>query len=171
MPWELTLLKYDGVPPRFRRDADAQRELPLGTLHEVRNHISNALPGTAWYEELPLIEMMKANGSESWKTWDKEMIESASMPKLKAVYNAGGVCFEMFGFSQVGPLKHVLMEIRGNENPIPALRSLCDPKNWSVVEEGTEPEFIRLDGEAIDRWNKWQKYLNVAIQQSQLDNS
>lgn len=166
MPWELTIVNYDGTPPRLFKDADEARELPMGTLDEVRKYISEVLPGTEWHEEPPLLEMMKASGSELWKDWDQQMIAFASMPKWRAIYQDGGLSFDMFGFEHDGPVKHFLIDVRGSENPIPALQVLCDTTGWSVAEMGKDGEFLDLDGAAGERWNQWRDYLNRAIQQT-----
>jgi hypothetical protein len=166
MPWELTLVNYDGKPPRFRKDADERRELPLGTLEEVRKHISTVLPEIEWSVEPPLIEMMKATGSNLWEDWDEEMKAAASIPKLQAVYYRENLSIEMFGFEQNGPLRFVLMDVRGSDNPIPILRKLCEPRGWSFAEMSKDGEFLDLSGNDT-RWDNWQHYLNYAIDQVQ----
>jgi hypothetical protein len=145
------MVNYDGKPPRFRKDADERRELPLGTLDEVRNHISTVLPEIKWSVEPPLIEMMKA---------------AASIPKLQAVYYRANLSIEMFGFEQNGPLRFVLMDVRGSDNPIPILRKLCEPRGWSFAEMSKDGEFLDLSGND-KRWDNWQHYLNYAIDQVQ----
>lgn len=166
MPWELVVVNYEGKPPRLYQDSDKTRQLPLGTLDEVRKHISTVFPGTEWREEPPLIDLMKASGSTSWKSWDKETIAAASKPKLRAVYGHGNLFFEMFGFEQDGPLRFVLLDIRGQENPLPLLRKLCEPKGWSLAEMGKDGEFLDFTGSsAEDKWNSWQLFLQQAINQ------
>jgi hypothetical protein len=165
MPWELVVYHYGGPPPRLQKDADKKRQLPLGSLNEVRKHISTVLPGTEWYEDPPLIEMMKAAGNTSWETWDQQMIADASKPKLKSVYRHGNVTFEMFGFEQDGPLCYVLLDVRGCDNPLPLLRALCAPKGWSIAEMGKDGEFLDLDGPHAEKcWNNWQRFLDSAIE-------
>ena len=163
MPWELTILKYDGEPPRMRRDAQKERELPLGTLAEVKGHITEVMPGTEWYEEPSLIEIMKMTGSDTWKDWDDEMIAASSEPKIKAHFESGDTSFEMFGFEADGPIRHFLMDIRGNDNPISTLRALCLPKRWSVAEMSRDGEFLALSGNSDSRWNAWLGFLGAAI--------
>ena len=164
MPWELVVVKYDGKPPRLQRDSDKNRQLPLGTLDEVRDHISSLLPGIEWHVEPSLIEMMKANGSGLWKNWDERMIADASKPKLKATLIRDDMSFEMFGFEQDGPLRFFLLDVRGRENPLPLLRALCETKGWSIAEMGKDGEYLDLTGSsAQDRWDGWQRYLSAAI--------
>jgi hypothetical protein len=166
MPWELVILNYDGNPPRYRTEADKSRELPLGTLDEVREHLSSVLPALEWYEDPPLIEMMKANGSDLWKHWDEAMIAHASLPKLRALFQDGELSLELFGFEQDGPLRFVLLDVRGGKNPMPILRALCEPRGWSLAEMGKDGEFLDF-ASADKKWDDWQRYLNYAINQVQ----
>ncbi len=163
MPWELTIVNYDGEPPRFVADSNRDRHLPLGTLEEVRAYISSVLPKTQWVTEPPLIEIMKRSGSDSWKEWDAESIASASRPKLKAHYEADGVSFEMYGFDQNGPVQYFLLEVRGDQNPIPTLRTLCSPKGWSAHEMCRGAEFLDLNLDRQGRWSVWEKFRDFAI--------
>jgi hypothetical protein len=52
----------EGQPPRLRRDADKQKEKPLGTLAEVREKITRQLPGIEWRLEPPLLDLMRSVG-------------------------------------------------------------------------------------------------------------
>lgn len=163
MPWELTIVNYDGKPPRFASESLEEKFLPLGSLDEVRIHISTVLPETEWITEPPLIEIMKRTGSDSWKEWDPEMIASASHPKLKAYYDNGGLSLEMYGFEQDGPLRYLLVEVRGDANPIPTLRALCVPNGWSAHEMCRNAEFLDLAGDTHGRWSAWERFRNFAI--------
>ena len=163
MPWELTIVNYDGKPPRLASESLESKCLPLGTLDEVRAHISSVLPETEWLTEPPLIEIMKQTGSDSWKEWDPEMIASASRSKLKGYYENGGLFLEMYGFEQDGPLRYLLMEVRGDANPIPTLRTLCNPNGWSAHEMCRDAQFLDLDGDRHDRWSVWERFRNFAI--------
>jgi hypothetical protein len=165
MPWELVVLNYDGQPPRHYKDSDKNRELPLGTLDEVREHISTVLHGTEWHEEPPLIELMKATGSTSWLTWDPDWIANASKPRLKAIYQEGDLWFEMFGFEQEGPLRSLLLDVRGNQNPLPLLRRLVEPTGWSIAEMGKDGEFLDFREATQERWNGWSRFLSDALNQ------
>jgi hypothetical protein len=169
MPWELTIVNYDGKPPRLYVHADKARQLPLGTLEEVRKHLSAVLPALEWYEDPPLIEMMKAAGSNLWETWDERTIASASRPKLRALYQEDELSLEMFGFEQDAPLHFVLLDVRGRKNPIPILRALCEPKGWSLAEMGKDGEFLDLSGNADRKWDDWQRFLKSAIDQTKQD--
>jgi len=164
MPWELAVIKYDGQPPRLQKDASESRKRPLGSLDKVRQHISESLPGVEWHEEPPLIDMMKASGSKLWEDWDAEMIAHASQPTLTAVYRSGGVILEIYGFKENDPVGSILVDVRGDGNPIPALKAICEPKGWTIVEMGEDGEFLDLSGPATARWNAWQQYLNAAIE-------
>lgn len=163
MPWELKIINYDGVPPRLVADSSREKHLTLGTLDEVRAHISSALPRTEWVTEPPLIEFMKRNGSDSWKEWDTDSIASASRPKLKAYYENDGMFFEMYGFDQDCPVQYFLLEVRGDEDPIPTLRALCSPKGWSAHEMCRDAEFLDLDKDKQGRWSVWKNFRNFAI--------
>jgi hypothetical protein len=168
MPWELTIVNYDGAPPRLYEDRDKSRERPLGTLDEVRQHISDALPGTEWNVEPPLIEAMKATGCDLWKDWDELLIATCSQPTLKAYYQGCGFHFEMYGFGQAddGPIRHILLNVRGIGNPIPALRALCAPKGWCAAEAGCkDAKFLDFDAEEAE-WRRVRDYLNQPIQQT-----
>ena len=114
-----------------------------------------------------MIEMMKTNGNDSWKSWDKEMIAWSSTPKLNALYESGDVCLEMYGFRKDGPLTFIHVDVRGCGNPIPALRSLCGPRGWSVAERCKDGEFLDLAGASEKRWNEWQEYLKFALEQAE----
>jgi hypothetical protein len=163
MPWELCVLDYDGKPPRLYKDSDKSRKRPLGTLDAVRLHISTVFRGTEWFEEPPLIELLKTNGDTSWKSWDPEMIADASKTKLKAVYDHGETTLEMFGFEQVEPLTFFLLDVRGRNDPIQLLRMLCEPKGWLVAEMGMDGEFLDLIASGEKRWNGWLAFLNHAL--------
>jgi hypothetical protein len=166
MPWELCVLDYDGKPPRLYTDSDKSRNRPLGTLDAVRLHISTVFLRTEWFEEPPLIEILKANGDTSWTNWDPQMIAEASKRKLKAVYEHGETTLEMFGFEQVEPLRFFLLDVRGHDDPIPLLRLLCEPKGWSVAEMGKDGEFLDFTASAETRWNGWLAFLNHALDQT-----
>lgn len=163
MPWELEIIKYDGPVPRLRADADETRFLPMGTVDDVRAYISETLPDTEWRVEPPLLEVMKASGSDTWKHWDESMIESASQPKLKAFYEAENLYIEIFGFDQIGLLRYLLMEVRGEGDPLPVLPSLCQPAGWSVADMCKDATFLDLDSTSNPRWGKWRRFLSFAI--------
>jgi hypothetical protein len=163
MPWELEIIKYDGPVPRLRADVDETRLLPLGTVEDVRAHVSETLPAIEWQVEPPLIEVLKASGSDSWKHWDESTIESASQPTLKACYELEDLYIEIFGFKQASPLRYLLMEVRGEGDPLPVLRALCKPTGWSVADMCKDAVFLDLDSTTNPRWEKWRRFLGFAM--------
>jgi hypothetical protein len=170
MPWELSLINYDGKPPRLRTDEDERRKLPLGTLDEVRDHISSVWPETTWTVEPPLLEMMKASGNDLWKHWSEEMVAYASESKLRGLYQGAGFTVELFGFEQHTPLRFLLLDVRGRGNPIPVLKALCEPKGWCIAEMGKDGEYLNF-ATAEKKWDKWQRYLSAAIEGEEDDDS
>ena len=163
MPWELTLVKYDGEPPRRVSDASRDRYLAMGTLEEVQQHISSVLPATEWVKEPSPIEVMKHGGSDSWKDWDDEMIASASQRKLKGYFLRDDLSLEIYGFEQEGPLRYVLVEVRGEGDAISTLRALCCPVGWSAHDMSRDAAFIDLTGSGNTRWSFWKRFRDFAI--------
>jgi hypothetical protein len=133
MPWELCILKYEGAPPRFRAHTSESRELPLGSLEEVRQHIDRVFPGTVWEEEPSLIEVMKLTGNKSWEKWDAKMIEASSYPTLKGLYERGDLTFEMFGFEQPEPLSYFFSMYVDPKNLFHCYSHCVNPKGGRPV--------------------------------------
>src|SRR5262245_15723082 len=135
MPWQLCILKYDGTVPRFPREMDRTRLVPLGTREEVRQHVEAVFPDAAWSEET-----------------------IASWPKLMARFDMDGLSFEMYL-----PLTHSIndfgVDILGRGNPVPHLRALLKPKEWIAMEFAREGEFFTFQSGANERWGRWQEYL------------
>ena len=166
MPWELVIVKYSGPPPLHRTEAEMAREVPLGTRADIRSHISRVLPSMQWHEEPSLLELTKARGSDSWKSWDAEQMEAWSQPRLIAVFESNEIELTMFGFGQKDPVESLYVEIHGGADPIRVLQLLCEPGNWTVAEVDRDAEIIDLSGpKARLQWEKWQAYLQNVIDQ------
>lgn len=169
MPWELEIRKYDGQIPRKRSEADSNRFLPLGAVEEVRLHLSKVLPTLEWEEEPPLLEILKASGSDLWKDWDEELLTSASRPKLKAYYESENLSIEFYGFDQPGELQYLLLDVRGEGNPLPLLKKICQPLCWSIADFRRDAEFINLDQTDSPRWRNWLGFLKRATETDATD--
>jgi hypothetical protein len=128
MHWHLHISSSDGRP--------------LGTRDEVVAQISTALPGLRWaegpssFDELGNIPGHPFLGLP----WTAEQRAVFSLPKLTGTYDSGDFGLEIGGL-ECCPLTSFSVTVHGEGNPLPALRNVCQPAGWSVVDEAGQ----RLD--------------------------
>jgi hypothetical protein len=58
------------------------------------------------------------------------------VPRLEGNYNAGDLSIE-FSCADAETILEMSANVRGNGNPLPALRALCAGTSWVVIEDAT----------------------------------
>jgi hypothetical protein len=165
MPWEITLVNYEGNPALSYRAPDRPEPLPLGSKQSVVERISSCVPELEWYEEPPMTEMIQRFPDHPFRellaSWPEEMRARASRPKLRAIYDQGDLSMELYGFDE-DPLKFLCIEVRGNDDPLPLLRRLCVPNGWSVVDDA-DGSFLDLSTDRAGGWERFRNWRDTAI--------
>ncbi len=150
MPWELTISAGSGEP--------------LGDRQAVVDHISTALPSLQWFEQPPLLEQIKEIPDHPFHklipAWPPEIQASFARSKLLGDLEADDFSIQLYGFEEQ-PLLTLSVEVRGDGNPIPALASICVPKNWLATENGASQQ---IDfGADAEGWQKFRDDRDTAI--------
>ena len=94
MPWEVTIVNYEGRPPaNFRADGRPDPK-SLGSRSEVVQIIKTALPELEWGQtgNLP---------PEILEAFSPDIRAMMSTPRLKAAYDGEDFSFELYGFEHL----------------------------------------------------------------------
>lgn len=169
MPWELTVLKLDGPPPRYGREIDPARRRPLGRCEEVRQIIDAAFPGMEWTQEPSTIESSRRLNLSIPESWDAETLHVASLPQWKGIFVCGRLYVEVYSLPDGADLDFMHVEVRGEGDPLPYLRQLCEPRQWTVVEIGKDGQCLNFEGNAGQRWQGFRDLVAFVVQLGRRD--
>ena len=138
MPWEITII--NGSSPD---------DSTLGDRDAVVSRLAAALPG-ATLEQPPTVP----------EEFLSQMPES-----VRAVMNRSRLegCFDHPDFSVSlycsadEPIQYINGEVRGNGDPLAALKSLCDATGWSIWDccDSRVVDFAELDNNVWDSFCAW----------------
>jgi hypothetical protein len=131
MPWEITAIEFDGLPPRSLSDVNDGPRRPLGSIEYVQQRIQSACPTVKWQTEPSYAEIGLAL-PKGCSTREVEIYEHARIHGFGS--GEDGTAFEFFGFYVGLPVKELHIDVRHVGNPFPLLRRLCLPENWTAYE-------------------------------------
>ena len=136
MSWHLNVVSPDGQP--------------LGTRDEVVAAISAALPGVTWAEGLSSFDELASISSSPLlqMPWTEQQRAVFSLPKLTGTYT-GDVILEIRGLESC-PLTSFAVAVRGEANPLAALRRVCLPRGWALADEAGQR--LDLDADVAAEW-------------------
>src|SRR5262245_36461367 len=112
MPWYLTVTTAGKVP--------------LGTRDDVVAVLSTALSGISWSEGPSSFDELRGipNNPLLQLPWTAEQQAVFSLPKLTGTYDGGAFTLRVTGLESC-PLTSFPVEVRGDGDPLPALRQVC----------------------------------------------
>lgn len=142
MGWELTLYGDAETPPR-----------PLGTREQVCEHFSARLPGLR-LAPVPqaFADHMKAKLRELGLVYH---------PTLEGRYEAPDFVVE-FSCTDADMISNMTANVRGNGDPLPALRSLCVGTSWLLVEDASG-EDVMASADSSGGWRRFKQWRERAI--------
>ena len=133
MNWEF-LLRSKSNP----LDASAT---PLGICQAVREAIDRCLGEVAWVVEPSMLEMMEKSPEQlRAQGWSEELIEQSRFENCYGYLEATGL---QFHFSEMDhdPLMQLQVEVEGDGDPLPAIRSLCKECDWEAARLNAEMQW------------------------------
>ena len=154
MPWEVTIVNYEGRPPASYRAPDRPESKPLGGREEVIAHIKQALPELEWGE----------SGNfppEILQTFSPEIRALMSKSQVQAVHDGEDFSIELYAFEQE-PIMYLHADIRGEGNPLVLLDRMCSPRKWSVV-SNFDGSVVDLQASSAAQWDFFRAWRNRAI--------
>jgi hypothetical protein len=135
MPWELTAIKYPASAPPSWDQIDQSRLLPLGTVEEVQQRVTEACPTVEWLPEPCHEELDRLTGRSSLADAPAGFAELYRVPRIRGLAQLpDGTLLGFWGLYQDRPVRALHIEIRSAGNPFAALRRLCGAARWSVYE-------------------------------------
>jgi hypothetical protein len=150
MSWDVSIVK--GVDAR----------VPLGSREFVVAAVANALPGI-------VMECPPIPPQEMLDMMPETIREGALNPCLEATYDVGNLSIRFYALNQ--PVVHwINAEVRGNEDPLPVLASVCRPNEWSVV-DASDKQIVDLDSASESAWHRFRKWRDFAFQQGKARDS
>lgn len=124
MPLEFSVKRPDGTE--------------LGSADFLRGEVARALPGVQ-FERSPdgraYVEAMEARGRKLPDSLRETMLQRPGTER--AIAEGDGFSAVIYGFL-TEPIVVLHIEIRGEGNPLPFFRSLCQPHGWTVVQDATD---------------------------------
>ncbi len=120
------------------------------------------MPETQFYREpsgLEKIEAAKAKGVE-FPAAVRSFFEQLPS-RTKAYFQADDLTIDFYGFDSE-PLLRLHAEIRGSGNPAEALRRLCTPHDWIVVDDQSG-DTIDLAATTLAGWNSFVSYRQQVV--------
>jgi len=137
MGWELTIYGDAEKPPR-----------PLGTREQVCAHFAARLPGLR-LAPVPqaFADHMRAKLKELGLVYH---------PALEGCYETPDIVVE-FSCTNAEIISAISANVRGNGDPLPALRRLCAGTSWTLVEDASGRDVLATlgAGTAWGRFNQW----------------
>ena len=88
--------------------------------------------------------------------------EACLRPGLEADFEVGDLSIQ-FSCHDEPIIRFINAEVRGNDDPFPALAAICQPNGWSVVSaaDNSIVDLSRLEGSTWQRFREWRdKALN-----------
>jgi hypothetical protein len=148
MPWEITIRQADNGP--------------LGDLSATRKKIMTALPATQFYREPSGPEKIAAAAAKGIVFPDVIRKHLEQRPATEqALFEGDGYSIELYGF-EGQPLQMLLLEVRGDGNPMPALAAICRPNGWIVIDNASGKP-VDLDAVTAAAWDAFQAFRDRAI--------
>lgn len=143
MPWEITLI--NGPSPD---------DSTLGTQTEVLAKIAEALPGSQFATGPSMPAELLAQMPE-------EMRAALSRPKLEGVFEHEDYAIQFYGTAEEH-IRYLHAEVRGNGDPLPALKSLSDATGWSIWDDA-EQKPIDLASTERNGWTAFCEWRDKVI--------
>ncbi|NNE00265.1 MAG: hypothetical protein HKN47_23345 [Pirellulaceae bacterium] len=138
MPWEITII--DGPSPN---------DSILGPRDNVISRLSAALPG-ATLEQPPAIP------NEFLAQMPESVRDVMNRPRLEGSFEHPDFSISLY-CSADPAIRCINGEVRGNGDPLAALKHLCDDTGWSVYDCSEERvvDFSDLDSNGWDAFCQW----------------
>ena len=144
MPWTIFISSKDGSQ--------------LGEFNSIREKIKEKYPQTKFWREPSGKEKMAAIASAHQEIFGKLF---GHLPaNERGIFEGNGVTLEFY-FGSESVLNTLTIEVRGEENPLPILRQLCDAYGWQV--RGPNGKIIDLESGVSSEWRDFIKYRVSAI--------
>lgn len=148
MPWEITIRRRDGAS--------------LGELEQVRERIQSAVPAIEFFDCPSGAEQIAAAAAAGFEFPEIIRANLQSKPATQeAQYETEEISIHFYGFESQ-PLESFYGEVRGNGNPMPVLKALCESNAWVVV-NGANGELVDLSAMEAEGWTDFQAFLERAI--------
>jgi hypothetical protein len=139
MPWTILITRTDGEP--------------LGDVDTVRAAIGRQLPQTKFWRDPSGADMAAFLPAEH-RQFFMQLVGHIPADE-RGLYEKDSFTLELFLGSQP-VVKSITVDVRGDGNPLPALRRLCEPLVWRVREPGGKP--IELQHESAAGWGEFTGY-------------
>ena len=120
---------------------------PLGTCQAVRETIDRCLGEVAWVVEPSMLEMMdKSPEHLRDQGWSEELIEQSRFENCYGYLEGDEL---QFHFSEMDrdPLMQLQIEVEGEGDPLPAIRSLCRECDWEAALLNSEMQWELVPSE------------------------
>ena len=119
---------------------------PFGTPDEVAARILAALPAVRWAEGPSTFGELGSilNHPFLQLPWTEEQQAVFSLPKRTGSYDGDNFGLEIYGLESC-PLTSFSVTVRGEGNPLPALRRICLPHGWALVDDAGQPLDLAAD--------------------------
>ena len=140
MPWEISIINGTIEDPK-----------PLGTRDEVIAAFSQSLPGV-------LLQRRPPPPPEILDQMPPFVRESMLLPKLEADFEMDDLSIQFYA-NDDPVLQWVNGEVRGNDDPIPILASLCLSRGWSVM-DASDSSIVNLS--SASESSGWERFRNGA---------
>jgi|ERR1043166_2130524 hypothetical protein len=144
MPWEISIIK-----------GTIEDRKPLGTREDVIAAFSQSLPGV-------LLQRRPALPPEILDQMPPFVRESMLLPKLEADFEMGDLSIQFYANDEP-VLQWVNGEVRGNDDPIPMLASLCSGRGWSVMDASDRSIVNLASASESSGWERFRKWRDKVI--------
>jgi len=149
MPWEVTII--NGTP-------DSRK--PLGTRDEVIAALASALPGVA-------LRRPPTPPQEFLDMMPQAVREAMTRPKLEADFEHEDYSMQFYA-ADAPQILSINVEVRGNGDPLPSLRSVCADTSWSVLDVG-EDRLVDLEATDASSWERFREWRDKSIRDIERD--
>lgn len=150
MPWEISIINGTTEDPKS-----------LGTREDVIAAFAQSLPGV-------LLQRRPTPPPEILDQMPPFVRESMLLPKLEADFEMGDLSIQFYA-NDDPVLQWVNGEVRGNDDPIPVLASLCLGRGWSVM-DSSDKSIVNLasasESSGWDRFRKWRDKVILEARQA-----
>jgi hypothetical protein len=144
MPWTIIVSRTDGEP--------------FGDIDAVRAAIARQLPATKFWRD-PSGADKAAFLPEQHRQLFMQLVGNLPADE-RGLFEGDGFTLELFLGSQPD-VKSITVDVRGDGDPFPALRRLCEPLDWCVREPGGE--LVELHHESAAGWHEFTRYRDHAV--------
>jgi uncharacterized protein DUF4440 len=143
MPWTVVVSRIDGEP--------------FGDVEAVRAAIARQLPATRFWRD-PSGADKAAFLPDQHRQLFMHLVGHPPADE-RGLFEGDGFTLELFLGSQPD-VKSITVDVRGDGDPLPALRLLCEPLDWCVREVGGE--LIESQHDLSAGWGEFTRYRDYA---------